>query len=861
MFPDARVALPSLVLLLSISVAPAHVSAAQDPIRVRSDEVLVPTVVFDKELYAKLNKMKAHHRDSYGHLVTKDEKLWDSVAVKNLTAKDFHLYEDGQEKTVHSVKLELPTFRVVTDNLGKHPEIIGSGGGVWAYPDRPATDLTVWLPWPQYVLAYIPPKSAPGSCHQIQVKVEHANLVVWTRSEYCNTMHSATDPLNGTEFGKKLEAALRSTSNGHLDLSLNVAVFADNPDGARVHVTMGFPWQSLAHEFRDDTLYATIGTLVMVYKKDGTLAERYSDFACCDYGNQEAPKKTAQTPTLLSAEASALIPNRYETQFALPAGEYEIRVVLSDGVHFGVQDAVLTVEHYDASRLGISDVVLSRRVRKVSTDPTDVTAQVAESSTPLISKDVEYTPTANMQFWPNDTLFVYLEINDPLVAGQPGANVQANMRIVDASSGAVVDTFAPVDTATYSKAGSPVIALGRGVRLNPLPPGAYRLDVQASNAEGASTAWRSAVFTMMEAAPLELNNSPAPKKEEVILNVTALDGNQHPVTDLTGADFQLFEDNQPQAITSTKVISGRSADGTPPPIVILFDLLNATPGQREYVASRIVKVLEPLETEEGIYLYLLTNKGELYPVRPKGTMQAAAITQESIAGGSTEKKDEGPPWTKQIKPLLDQAIEKVHGFRLMEYKDVAMRAVITFDQLGQIGGQMGAVRGPKTILWVTSGVPNSILYPYGGCQDQTFHGAANSYLAGKCVWQCFPNPSDHKCLDYTPFLQHFAADAVAADTTVSSVAETNNPALENNERGTAVNTLRQLADLTGGQVYTSGNTEVEKAISETLRAARARYQIAYAATWHDGEYHKVRVVCTRGGVHIVAPQGYFAAGP
>ncbi len=85
---------------------------------------------------------------------------------------------------------------------------------------------------------------------------------------------------------------------------------------------------------------------------------------------------------------------------------------------------------------------------------------MAESSTPLISKDVEYTPTANMQFWPNDTLFVYLEINDPLVAGQPGANVEANMRIVDASSGAVVDTFAPVDTATYSKAGSPVIACG-----------------------------------------------------------------------------------------------------------------------------------------------------------------------------------------------------------------------------------------------------------------------------------------------------------------------------------------------------------------------------------------------------------------
>jgi hypothetical protein len=59
---------------------------------------------------------------------------------------------------------------------------------------------------------------------------------------------------------------------------------------------MSFPWQSLQHEFRDGTLYATIGSLVVVYRNDGTLAAGYSDFACCDYGNQEAPKKIRQLP-------------------------------------------------------------------------------------------------------------------------------------------------------------------------------------------------------------------------------------------------------------------------------------------------------------------------------------------------------------------------------------------------------------------------------------------------------------------------------------------------------------------------------------------------------------------------------------
>jgi hypothetical protein len=56
---------------------------------VGSDEVLVPTVVFYEELCAQLNAMKAQHRDYYGHLVAKNQKLWDSIVVRNLTAKDF----------------------------------------------------------------------------------------------------------------------------------------------------------------------------------------------------------------------------------------------------------------------------------------------------------------------------------------------------------------------------------------------------------------------------------------------------------------------------------------------------------------------------------------------------------------------------------------------------------------------------------------------------------------------------------------------------------------------------------------------------------------------------------------------------
>ncbi len=232
-----RIGLWRRLLFLCLAFV-AETAWAQDPIRVQTDEVWVPTVVYDKELYAKLNKMKPHHRDTAGHIMEKNEKLWDQIVVKNLTAKDFHLFEDGQEQGIQRVKLEPPGFRVVHDNLGKHPETIGTGGGIWAYPDRPAIDHSTWLALPQYVIAYAPPRSVLGSCHQIRVKVQNAKLTVWTRSEYCNTPHPASDPLNGTELGKKMEAAAGSGTAGAIDVKARAAAFADNPGDARVYVAI-----------------------------------------------------------------------------------------------------------------------------------------------------------------------------------------------------------------------------------------------------------------------------------------------------------------------------------------------------------------------------------------------------------------------------------------------------------------------------------------------------------------------------------------------------------------------------------------------------------------------------------------------
>jgi len=841
MFLPPRLHLALLTCPCAAFLLFAAISAAQDPIRVQSDQVLVPTVVFDKQLYSQLNKIQPHHRDSYRHLVSKNEKLWDTVVPKDLTAKDFHLFEDGQEFPIQSLRLQPPAFRVVEDNLGKHPEVVGSGGGQWSYPDRPASEFTYWLAWPQYVLAYAPPRSAPGSCHHIQVKLRRSSLVVWARSEYCNTPHPASDPLNSTSLGKTLETQISTSQNGSIPLDMQVVAFLDLHGNAHVHLALKFPGYTLQHEIRNDTLYTSVGLLAEIYQ-NGTLVSRFSDFACCDYGEQKSPTTVSATsPSALSD--NSLMPDRYETQFYLPPGDYDLRVVLGDGTSFGCQRAPLKIENPDPAQIALSNIALARRVRKLPNAPADIAEQIAANDLPLLSKDVEFSPAADLHFRQNEILYPYFEIYDPL-AGSSETSIQAHLVILDANTGKIKTDFEPVDASTYLTAGRKIIPIGRGISLSALDPGSYELRVRAMDAAGTSTSWRSAHFTVDAAPAPPPTKAATPTKDDMTLSVFAFSSDGHPVIDLTSTDFRLFDEDAPQAITSFRAPPQSAVATTPATTVILFDLLNTFPLQREYISSGIVRSLQPLESAQGVYLYLLTNTGELYPVHPD---HPAAV--------------DTTPWTRQIDPLLDHGIGVVRSFRPVDYRDNAVRALATFTRVNQIATSLHPIPGPKSIVWITTGIANSIEYLYGGCHDVTLPGVDRSYLAGKCGLECRPSPSQHPCLDYLPFLQHVSAELNNDDARVLVVELTDQGAFRSTTPGTPGDTLQQFADLTGGHVYVDTNTVVESALSDALQGPAARYRLTFRIANPNGKVHKLRIECARKGVRIQAPQSYIATAP
>ena len=113
----------------------------------------------------------------------------------------------------------------------------------------------------------------------------------------------------------------------------------------------------------------------------------------------------------------------------------------------------------------------------------------------------------------------------------------------------------------------------------------------------------------------------------ITLNVAATNSRDEPVTDLKSADIQLREDGKPQPIVffqfagSTRAMAppapGEFANHAgPPPVVILLDRWN----ERLVMSSRsgieLGTAIQRMEKVGNVYIYFLTNKGELASVHP-----------------------------------------------------------------------------------------------------------------------------------------------------------------------------------------------------------------------------------------------------
>jgi VWFA-related protein len=307
----------------------------------------------------------------------------------------------------------------------------------------------------------------------------------------------------------------------------------------------------------------------------------------------------------------------------------------------------------------------------------------------------------------------------------------------------------------------------------------------------------------------------------VTLNLTAADAQGRPVTDLTAAEIQITDQGKAAPILAfrndalrppavPREISNRPAPAVSHIQVILFDELNLSLGSRQPAIDQIVHALEKLESSDSLYVYMLNLYGELAPIH-------------ALPDGVADPHPVATPWTRNIRPLLDQAVGPVAAVRPTIERDVMLRVQRTYAALEILAGRMAPMPGRKNILWLTFGVP---------CALPTENGT---------IWDCRPN------------LAKVAAKLDQAGVAVSPVPlQTGVADIESNT------TLQQFVDLTGGKMY--GGGDIEHAIPDTIELARSSYRVQYApaANNWDGKVHKIRALSTRKGITLLATQSYTA---
>ena len=541
--------------------SPAASTQATGPQRhltVQTNLVLVPVFVYDRGRMAQAPKEEMPCARAavvtFFKLAPTEPYLpkdCDVTEVQDLSGKDFRLFEDGVEQQIES--FEAAAWRtVVRDNLGWHLQASATPRGIWSLSELSTLKKIPFVTTGFHVLGYVP-RDAKEGCHRIRVEVNRPNLLVFARDEYCGE-RSPSDPLVGTSQGKELERILASEKRGKIPLSLQGATFYTGGDHSLVDLSLRFSSNDLYRKWDASnwTLYARIGVMGVIRREDGTVAARFSDLlypsywptfdqggakyiewekgttnlstavprlltpgtagkvAVSDSGtgnstlalsfpnvaNEIAPDEAA-IKTALDSSDPFWLPTRYETQVDLPAGDYDLEIVLNDGWNFGRAKIPLTVEPYDGKQLALSSAALCKSLRSAAVAAKEnAQANFAPQYVPLVSKDILFSPSGDTSFAKGEPLFAYFEVYEPQLAENPAAPVSVHMRILDSKTGNTKEDFAPIDATSYKQAGSSVLRIGRKIPIDQLPKGSYRLEMQATGSMGRSTAWRAANFTV-----------------------------------------------------------------------------------------------------------------------------------------------------------------------------------------------------------------------------------------------------------------------------------------------------------------------------------------------------------------------------
>jgi hypothetical protein len=337
-----------------------------------------------------------------------------------------------------------------------------------------------------YLLGYVPPDSAEGSCHTLKVKLNRGGMIVRSRTGYCNAR--SANALEGTPVEKQLELRAHDTAAAASAAPLQVPYFYSGANVARVNLAMDIPGESFHFDKEKGKYHANLSVLGIAYKPDGTVGAKFSDQVKLDLEKDEWKEFSKG-------------PYHYVNQFDAAPGFYKMTVVLnSGGEAYAKSEWPLKIEDYDGQHLSLGSVVISNTVQRMEEIATnaDLDAVLLEDRTPLVVKGMEIKPVATNRFKKTDNVVMYSEIYEPLLLGENSPKVVFGYNLLDRATNKQVMTTGSIPAEDFIRRGSPVIPIGLLVKVSDLKPGQYRLVLMAIDGAGRQAPNRTADFDVTD---------------------------------------------------------------------------------------------------------------------------------------------------------------------------------------------------------------------------------------------------------------------------------------------------------------------------------------------------------------------------
>jgi VWFA-related protein len=307
------------------------------------------------------------------------------------------------------------------------------------------------------------------------------------------------------------------------------------------------------------------------------------------------------------------------------------------------------------------------------------------------------------------------------------------------------------------------------------------------------------------------------------LNVAAADEKSAPVTDLRLPDVQLSEDGKSQSVLyfgfagPKRVLEAHKLNeygnrlGTVP-LVVLLDRWNESDAATAQAWTELDTAVRRQETVEGIYVYLLTNKGVLLPVRGVPTTDAERLSTAAMT-------------PSELRAKLERAVQDSRGF--LKHEDPYQRAKTTLAALDTLRLKLNAIAGRKNLVWVTQGIPVRVDF------------------------------SDNQ-IDMSTKILSFSESAARSNIAVYTV-EASDDGLDVDMTNPNRQALRMVSEVTGGRWYADRYSS--QAIADAMADARGGYRLAYYSPTREteGKEHKLRLETSRKGVRLYSRNRFYGA--